>query len=141
MSWDPAYPVVSDALRNVLVRAGIKSLAEAIAMTDDDLLQCRMVGPLTIQRIREAATEFEMTPENAVDALRTRIAALEAVRAAGDALAGSVGELISGGIEMKPVERGPVTFEAVVMLIHMLGVHLDAYRAATARLDGTAGEA
>lgn len=52
-----------------------------------------------------------------------------ALLAAGHALAEAVEALLVGGIEMKTAPDGPVTFEAMLMLIQMLGATRDQWRA------------
>jgi DNA-directed RNA polymerase alpha subunit len=51
---DPLYPGVSDRVRNVLRRNGIRSLSEAAAMSDGDLTVSGRIGPRTLAEIRTA---------------------------------------------------------------------------------------
>lgn len=60
-----------------------------------------------------------------------RDAAREAL-AASRAMAGDLDMLLAGGIEMKPATDGPVTFEALLMLVQAMTLHRDQYRACAA---------
>lgn len=54
---------------------------------------------------------------------------------AGDAMVDDLDMLLFGGIELKPTDDGPVTFEAMLHLMQMMALHCDAWRQARG-LDG-----
>jgi hypothetical protein len=87
--------------------------------------------PMLMEMVRRLSENADT-----VERLEARLAALEAVRTAADAMAESVDELLASGMEMKPHKTGQMTFEAMLMLVQMLGVHRETYRAAVAALDG-----
>jgi hypothetical protein len=52
-----------------------------------------------------------------------------AILEAANAMAEAVGDLLAGGVEMKPTTDGPVTFEALVMMLQTLTLQRERYRA------------
>jgi hypothetical protein len=55
---------------------------------------------------------------------------LRALVEAGDAMADDLDMLLFGGIELKPTDDGPVTFEAMLHLMQMMALHCDGWRRA-----------
>jgi hypothetical protein len=53
----------------------------------------------------------------------------------GDAMVDDLDMLLFGGIELKPTDDGPVTFEAMLHLMQMMALHCDVWRRARG-LDG-----
>lgn len=57
-AYDPAFRELSARTRNSLLAGGIRSLQELTALTEEDLLQLRNVGPVTIGEVQALLARY-----------------------------------------------------------------------------------
>jgi N utilization substance protein A len=97
---------VSEKTVQKLVEAGVHGLAHLLEMSDDDLGAVEGVGPRTIERIREAATQARLEWE-------ARDAAEEAERAAAEQAQAEQSQAQQGPQEQAPAGQEAAGAEAV----------------------------